>query len=161
MNEVWWFICISWKKYYQVCLISNRIMFENSRRKVWWLWMQKYMKYAFVRREKRKSCTLLQENIQFHTVQTDSISSVSWHPGNKERVSLKPNNLECWNMMQWVSPILPVTIMKFKTGVSKNWCKKGAVPLPPKHLTWHMHVVRFRFCSIGQMRQLTVSVLER
>ena len=110
---------------------------------------------------KEKSCTLLQENIQFHTVQTDSISSVSWHPANKERVSLKPDNLECWNMMQWVSPILPVTIMKFKTKVSKNWCKKAAVPLPPKHLTRHMHVVRFIFCIIGQMWQVTATVLER
>ena len=50
---------------------------------------------GFVVGEKRRKCMLLQENIKFLTVETDSISSSTWHPGNKRRVSLKPNNLEC------------------------------------------------------------------
>ena len=43
----------------------------------------------------------------------------------------------------------------------KELMQQAAVPLPPKHVTQHMHVVRFRFCIIGQMWQVTATVLER
>ena len=43
----------------------------------------------------------------------------------------------------------------------KELMQQAAVPLPPKHVTQHMHVVRFRFCIIGQIWQVTATVLER